>query len=72
VTKLEVRCDPIEVTCGGLSPYGPPPDLIRRFVAGPPRYFVDGHEVTEDEFADLVATENGQPTSSTGRSAERL
>jgi hypothetical protein len=54
VGRLEVRCDPIEVTLGGLSPAGPPPDMIRRFVAGPPHYFLDGREITEAHYEALI------------------
>lgn len=70
MTVFEIRNDPIEVTRGGVTPYGPPPDLIRRFVAGPPRYFIDDQEVTEDEFNDQWS--RAQLASSTERSTDRL
>lgn len=48
MTTFEVRRDRIEVTSDGTL--GIPPDVMRRFYAGMPRFFIDDVEVDEAEF----------------------
>jgi hypothetical protein len=52
--RLEARTEAVEITIGP-SPYGPPPDLYRRFMPGVTHYYLDGEEITEDEYRRLLA-----------------
>ena len=49
----EIRVDQIDVTRGGL--FGGGRDTMRQFVSGPKRYFIDGVEVSHDEYVASMA-----------------
>jgi len=62
MSKFEVKCDVIELTFGALFFPGhyisPPADTHRRFGPGVVHYFIDGEEVTREEFERRYAEEH--------------
>jgi hypothetical protein len=56
----EIRVDQLEVTSDGT--FGGTPDVMRRFVSGPRRYFIDGVEVDQAAYEASYARVSAGPT----------
>jgi hypothetical protein len=56
----EIRVDQLEVTSDGM--FGGPRDMMRRFVSGPRRYFIDDVEVDQATYEASYARMSVGPT----------
>lgn len=55
---FEVHAEPIEVTLGGSL--GTRPDYVRKFVSGPQQFYIEGVEVSRDEFRAAYIVDYGR------------